>query len=385
MRADNTGTTGAIERRDFLRYAGGAAMATAAGLGGLAATAEGAQAARQAFTPGGDTRRYDRMYAAVVTPYRPGTEDIDEAAFRAYMRYWAQPKFINAGGAVVVSPEAGEAFYLTQREKIRLAEIALEELGDKTMVFSGVMQTTTKASVEEAKALKKAGVHGLFLIPPIGTIDIVAMWDPERHPEVWGDQIKAITEATDLPAILHPTGGKHFGMPVKPALQILDAAPHVVGYKMITNDEKEMVAALRGYTKRHIGILLAGAASFHRAILGGYFDGTVSGFWNYSMEPMVEAVVAARDQKDTARAEAIWNNGLLALHRSVSGQQYGYRLHSAYKVCSWLRGHIPDPFMRAPQPRLPVTEVLQLRDLMKAANLEVISDRAFSRAYPQVT
>jgi dihydrodipicolinate synthase/N-acetylneuraminate lyase len=43
---------------------------------------------------------------------------------------------------------AGEAFYLTQREKLRLAEIALEELGDKTLVFSGVMQTTTRACVE---------------------------------------------------------------------------------------------------------------------------------------------------------------------------------------------------------------------------------------------
>ena len=35
------------------------------------------------------------------------------------MRYWAQPKFIDAGGAMLVSPEAGEAFYLTQREKLQ--------------------------------------------------------------------------------------------------------------------------------------------------------------------------------------------------------------------------------------------------------------------------
>jgi dihydrodipicolinate synthase/N-acetylneuraminate lyase len=376
-----------VERRSFLQYAVGAVVAGGAvfGSAGGANAAPAGQSGAPAYVPGGDTRRYDRMYAAIVTPYRPGTEDIDETAFRAYMRYWAQPKFINAGGAAVVSPEAGEAFYLTQREKIRLAEIALEELGDKTMVFSGVMQTTTKACVEEAKALKKTGVHGLFLMPPIGTIDIVAAWDPERHPEVWIDQIRTIADATELPVIIHPTGGKHFGMPVKPALRIVDAVPQIVGYKMITNNEQEMVQALRGYTKRHVGILMAGAGSFHNAIVGGYFDGTVSGFWNYSMEPMVEAIVAARDKKDVAAAEAIWSNGLLALHRSVSGQKYGYRLHSAYKVCTWLRGHIADPFMRAPQRRLPLEEVAELRDLMKAARLEVISDRNIRKAYPQLT
>ena len=152
------------------------------------------------------------------------------------MRYWAQPKFIDAGGAVLVSPEAGEAFYLTQREKLRLAEIALEELGDKTIVFSGVMQTTTKACIEEAQALKRAGVHGLFLMPPIGTIDIVAAWDSAKNPEVWIDQLREIADAVNLPVIIHPTGGKFFALPLESGMKTVDAVPQIVGYKMITED-----------------------------------------------------------------------------------------------------------------------------------------------------
>ena len=93
---------------------------------------------------------------------------------------------------------------------------SLEELGDKTIVFSGVMQTTTKACVEEAKALKSLGVHGLFLMPPIGTIDIVAAWDPEKNPEVWIDQLRTIADAVNLPVIIHPTGGKFFAAPAMP-------------------------------------------------------------------------------------------------------------------------------------------------------------------------
>ncbi len=375
-RTDETIRT--IDRRSLLQFAGGAAIA---GTAGFPATA---LAEPPAYVPGESTTAYDKMYVASVTPYRPGTEDIDEAAFRRYMRYWGQPKFIDAGGAMLVSPEAGEAFYTTEREKVRLAEIALEEVGDRTMVFSGVMQTTTKACLAEARALKRAGVHGIFLMPPIGTIDIVAAWDPVKNPEVWIDQLRAIADAVELPVIIHPTGGMYFAMPLEPAMKIVDAVPQIVGYKMITADVDAMAAALRAYSKRHVGVLLAGAAAMHGAIVGGYFDGTVSGSWNYAMEPTLDAIVAARDENDAAKAERLWGDGLLDLHRAVSNRDKGYRLHSAYKVCTWLRGLIPDPFLRPPQRRLPIDEVIELRDRLRSAHLEVISDDNIREAYPEL-
>jgi dihydrodipicolinate synthase/N-acetylneuraminate lyase len=381
MRSERTDETGrTIERRAFLKYAGAAAVA---GVAGVSPTAAAAPA--KAFKPGTSTTEYDRMYVAAVTPYKPGTEDIDYAAFRSFMRYWAQPKFIGAGGAMLATPEAGEAFYLTQQEKLELADIALQELGDKTVVFSGVMQTTTRGCIEEARALKRAGVHGLFLMPPIGTIDVVAAWDPNKNPEVWIDMLKAIADAVDLPVIIHPTGGKFFAMPREAGMKIVDAVPQIVGYKMITDDFNAMAKSLRAYTKRHVAILPAGAANMHPAIMDGYFDGTVSGSWNYAMEPTVAAIVAARDEKNPAKAKALWDDGLLELHRAVTDATQGYRLHAAYKLCTWLRGLIPSPFLRAPQRRLPVAQLVELRDKLKAAHLEVISDSAIKTAYPQLS
>jgi dihydrodipicolinate synthase/N-acetylneuraminate lyase len=375
-----TEVRGTLERRTFLKYAGAAAVAGAVGVSTTSAAAPA-----KAYTPGVSTTEYDRMFVASVTPYKPGTEDIDFTAFRNYMRYWAQPKFVGAGGAMLASPEAGEAFYLTQQEKLQLADIALAELGDKTIVFSGVMQTTTRACIEEAKALKRAGVHGLFLMPPIGTIDIVAAWDPNKNPEVWIDQLKAIADAVDLPVIIHPTGGKFFAMPREAGMKIVDAVPQIVGYKMITDDFNAMAKSLRAYTKRHVAILPAGAGNMHGAILDGYFDGTVSGSWNYAMEPTVAAIVAARDEKNPAKAKAMWDDGLLELHRAVTDSTLGYRLHAAYKLCTWLRGLIPSPFLRAPQRRLPIAQLVELRDKIKGAHLEVISDSAIRKAYPQLT
>ena len=369
-----------IERRTFLQLAGGMAVATAAGLPTVGAAAPSGR-----YVAGASTTEYDKMFVASVTPYKAGTEDIDEVAFRDYMRYWAQPKFIDAGGAMLVSPEAGEAFYLTQSEKLRLADIALAELGDKTIVFSGVMQTTTRACIEEARALKRAGIHGLFLMPPIGTIDIVAAWDSAKNPEVWIDQLRAIADAVDMPVIIHPTGGKFFALPLESGMKAVDEVPQIVGYKMITEDFNAMARALRAYTKRHVAILPAGAANMHPAIQNGWFDGTVSGSWNYAMEKTVDAIVAARDEKNAAKAETLWADGLLALHRIVASSEKGYRLHSAYKLCTWMRGLIPDPFLRAPQRRLPLEQVVELRDALKAAHYELISNSAMRKAYPQMT
>jgi len=369
-----------IERRTFLQFAGGVALA---GATQWASTAAAAPA--KAFVPGASTTEYDRMFVASVTPYKPGTEDIDEVAFRNYMRYWAQPKFVGAGGAMLASPEAGEAFYLTQAEKLRLAEIALDELGDKTVVFSGVMQTTTRACIEEARALKKLGVHGLFLMPPIGTIDIVAAWDSKKNPEVWIDQLKEISDAVNLPVIIHPTGGKFFALPLESGMKAVDAVPQIVGYKMITENFDDMARALRAHTKRHVAILPAGAGNMPVAIQNGWFDGTVSGSWNYAMEKTVDAIVAQRDEKDAAKADRLWADGLMALHRTVTNSEKGYRLHSAYKLCTWMRGLIPSPFLRAPQRKLPVEQVVELRDALKAAHYEVISDAAMRKAYPSLS
>jgi dihydrodipicolinate synthase/N-acetylneuraminate lyase len=168
-------------------------------------------------------------------------------------------------------------------------------------------------------------------------------------------------------------------------MKIVDSVPQIVGYKMITPDTQAMAKLLRGYTKRHVAVLLAGAAAMHPAIQGGYFDGTVSGSWNYAMEPMVDAIVAARDDKNPQKAEAIWSDGLLDLHRLVGNSDRGYRLHSAYKLTTWLRGHIPSPFLRAPQRRLPVAEMVELRDALKKAHFDVISDADIRKAYPELT
>ena len=77
----------------------------------------------------------------------------------------------------------------------------------------------------------------------------------------------------------------------------------------------------------------------------------------------------AWDAKDIDKARAIWDGGLVQLHEYVADMG---RLHIRYKTATWLRGLIPNPFMRSPMPKPKQAEIDTLYRLLKNAGLSVI-------------
>jgi len=320
---------------------------------------------------------FDRMYVAVVTPFKENL-DVDELALRKLLRYFLQAKFVESGGAVIINPEAGEAFYLSREEKRRNVEITMEECGGKVPIFAGVVDLRTEDSVKVAVDAKERGVDGLFLVPPIGSSDVTLNWDADRYPEVWIDMAKAQVKATDLPVITHPSApyssifGK--GLPLKATLQMCREIPNIIGWKMFQNYMGMLMvaSALRTQLDRHVALLPASAWLFHENLATGNFDGTVTGSFCYAMEPMIDHILAWK-QKDIDLARQIWRSGLADLHYYIYFDPA--RLHTKYKVASWLRGLIPSPFMRPPQPLPKKDEVRTLRKLLTGAGMEIISEQ----------
>jgi len=326
-------------------------------------------------------KRWDAIYVAVVVPYKEDSYEVDYEAFRGLIRYFLQPKFVDAGGGIIVNPEAGEIFYLTHEEKKRLIEIAVEEAKGKVPLFTGIFDMTTENAARDAVVAKEAGVDGWFFIPPTGSGDITYAWNPEKYPEIWIDWTKAIDEAVDLPIIVHPTSGTSpfygVGLPVGPTVKMCTEVPNIVGWKMTYSLQgyKAISEALRSLD-RHVGVFAAPADLFHENLLNDQFDGTVSGAFCYAMEPMIDHIEAWK-RNDLAEARRIWNGGLKRL------QDYVYsdyaRLHIRYKIGAWLRGLVPSPFMRPPQPKPKKEEILQMKSLLSGAGLDVISDRDIDR------
>jgi dihydrodipicolinate synthase/N-acetylneuraminate lyase len=302
----------------------------------------------------------DHLYVAVLLPFDRQMK-IDEPAYRRFLQYFLKnEKFVRMGGGLCINPEAGEIFYLTRQEKRRVLEIAMEEAHGKVPILAGTWAMATDEMVDTARDCKSLGVDGIFVTPPGGAQDVTSCWDADNYPEVWLDQIIA-QEPPFYP-----------GLPLEATLRICREVPNVVGWKMTyMYDGFRLIAkGLRGLD-RHVAVMGALASRFHEYKATGIFDGTLSGFWNFALEPMLDHL-EAWDAKDIDKARSIWDGGLVQLHEYVADMG---RLHTRYKTATWLRGLIPNPFMRSPMPKPRQMEIDTLYRLLKNLGFEVIEPK----------
>jgi 4-hydroxy-tetrahydrodipicolinate synthase len=334
---------------------------------------------------------HDRMFVASVTPWTAeGT--LDEPAFRDLLRYFISASEGVDDFAIIVNPEAGEVFYCDEDEQAKVVEVALNEVAGRLPLWTGLLANSTKDTVALARRLSAIEVNGhrvggLFVMPPIGALDVTIGWDASRYPEVWQDMLADIAHALpDTPLICHPVAAPSpkfgVGLPLDATLSILNAVPQVVGWKMTYNYEGFRIVsrALRGLD-RHVGILAATAVNFHENLASDTFDGTVTGSFNYALEPMLEHIQAWREG-DSAKATELWGQGLAELHEYVYSE-WG-RLHVRYKAATWLHGAIPTPWMRAPFPKPRKDEILTLRDLYARAGYTVIDQDRIDEVLTQL-
>ncbi|MES2941297.1 MAG: dihydrodipicolinate synthase family protein [Pseudomonadota bacterium] len=314
----------------------------------------------------------DVCYAAVLLPFTPDLK-VDEQAYRKFIQHFLKnPRFRERGG-LCINPEAGEIFTLTREEKRRVLEIAMEENNGAVPLIAGTWALATSEVVDTARDAKALGVDGIFVTPPGGAQDITSCWDATQYPEVWADQIKAQDRVVDLPIITHPVTGSSApftpGLPVEAVVAICNEIPNIVGWKMTYGyDGFRIVGKALRKLPRRVSVMAALASRFHEYRATDMFDGTLSGFWNYGMDPMLDHL-DAWDRRDIDGACKIWEGGLSQLHEYVADMG---RLHVRYKVATWLCGLIPSPLMRPPMPAPKQIEIDTIYELLKAAGLAVI-------------
>ena len=315
----------------------------------------------------------DHLYVAVLLPYDNELK-VDELAFRRFLQHFLKnERFVRMGGGLCINPEAGEIFYLTRAEKRRVLEIAMEEINGKVPVIAGTWALTTEETVETAKDCKSLGVDGIFVTPPGGAQDVTSCWDADAYPEIWLDEIIAQDRAVDLPIVTHPVGGAkppfYPGLPLEATLTICREVKNIVGWKMTYMYEGyRLIAKGLRSLDRHVSVMGALASSFHEYKATGMFDGTLSGFWNFALDPMLNHL-EAWDKKDIDKARMLWDGGLSQLQEYVADMG---RLHIRYKTATWLAGLVPHPFMRAPMPKPKQVEIDTLYGLLKGAGVPVI-------------
>ncbi len=154
---------------------------------------------------------------AMVTPFNQ-VEEVNETALKAMVK-----RFVNAGvhGLFCLGTN-GEFFSLSFEEKVRIADIIIEETNGKAPVYVGAGCITTRETIALAKRLEVAGADALSIITPY----FLSFTQQELI-----YHYQSVAEATSLPIVLYNIPARTSNALAPETVAELARIPNIVGIK----------------------------------------------------------------------------------------------------------------------------------------------------------
>jgi 4-hydroxy-tetrahydrodipicolinate synthase len=215
---------------------------------------------------------------------------IDESNYRRHLRWLAD---VSGVTAITVNGHAAEVSSLSRDERRHALALALDEVGNRLPLISGIYTDSTLEAVELARDAKAEGAAGLLVFPPT-----IFMWGAQLRPEMPYRHFAMIADAVDLPLVVFqypPMSG--IGYEPDTLVRLTDI-PNVVAVKEWSNDIIAFERNLRAIraTGRPVAVLSSFTMSlFSSFVLGA--DGTISGMGSVAADLQAElfALVQAGD------------------------------------------------------------------------------------------
>lgn len=225
------------------------------------------------------------MNTALVTPFN-SQEEVDELAIKRLVD-WQIESGING---IVVTAGCGEFINLSDDERKRVLDVALEAVAGRVPVIAGILSSSTRHALELAKNAESAGASAVLVLPPyyIG-------------PSAEGvyKHFATIADKTSIPIILYNNPGRtKIDLDVK-LLDRLADIPSVVGIKECARDIYFVVEKINV-----VGDRIAYLAGDDDMVVQMYFfggQGDIVVNTQIAPEPAVE-MWAALERNDFARA-----------------------------------------------------------------------------------
>ncbi len=104
------------------------------------------------------------IWAAALQPFKPGTLEMDEAAFRANIRHWIGDLGIDG---LFVAGKQGEFFSLSVAERKRVFEVTLEEVHGKAQAILSCSDQNMDTVIELARHAEKIGATSIVVHAPL--------------------------------------------------------------------------------------------------------------------------------------------------------------------------------------------------------------------------
>jgi 4-hydroxy-tetrahydrodipicolinate synthase len=283
------------------------------------------------------TLRFSGVIPANLLPFHPDYT-LDEVNYRRHLSGLADVSGITA---ITVNGHAAEVSSLSRDERRRALAIALDEVGSRLPLISGIYTDNTLEAVELARDAKSEGASGLLIFPPT-----LFMWGAQLRPEMPFRHFATIAEAVDLPLVVfqYPPAS---GMGYTPETLIaLTEIPQVVAVKEWSNDIVAFERNLRAI--RSTGRPVAVLSSFTMSLMASFIlgaDGAISGMGSVAADLQAELFEYVQ-QGDLVAAQQV-NDRLDPLVRVFYAPPF-VDMHNRMKEALALLGRISQAVVRPP-------------------------------------
>ena len=132
------------------------------------------------------------VFIPAVTPFLPGTGEIDLPAMQENLRTWSQ--FPIRG--VVLAGTTGEAVLVDEEERLELVRASRDILPPDLLLTVGTGLESTRATLRLTRAVAEAGAEAVLVQPP-------AYYKGAMTPEALREHYLALADSSPIPVIIY--------------------------------------------------------------------------------------------------------------------------------------------------------------------------------------
>ncbi len=266
------------------------------------------------------------IFPPVVTPFnRRG--GVDEGRYRANLERYAEAGL----SGVVVAGSTGEAPYLTERERMRLVEVARRVIRAPQLLIAGTGLESTPETLRLSRAAVARGADALLALTPNYYKSRMNSRTLIRHFRALGDGLRRPIIIYNIPQFT--------GIRMEPkALAELSRHPNIVGVKESSGDLAYVRAILRAIpaTARSRFKVLVGSATILFEALRSGAAGGILGQAGFAPELCVALYEAFRTRRITLARDL--QARLVPLAQKISVAYGVSGIKAALDLCGYAGG-----------------------------------------------
>jgi 4-hydroxy-2-oxoglutarate aldolase len=288
------------------------------------------------------------IYPPVTTCFK-ANGDVDYDSFAANL-----DKLKTTGLAgVVVFGSNGEYVFLSEEEKLKLIETAVNVLPPTMKVIVGTGLESTRYTIDLTNKAAKLGAHAALIVTPCyygGKMDRKALY---HH-------FTAVADSVDIPVMVYNVP-KFTNVNVNPDLVAeLAAHPNIWGLKDSTGNVPQ-IAEVIDTTPDDFNVLVGTASALYPAVNLGA-DGGILALANVAPRECVE-IFNLTKQGELEKAQKLYLK-MLPVNKAITAT-YGI---AGLKAAMDMLGYIGGP-VRSPLLPLPESQTAQVRQILETAGL----------------